>query len=73
MSRYTTTQKNKLIKKLQKINVINEKDILNIKVAELKKIKETDKLKMSDIEIIWLLQEAIEEKKILNFLAEDKQ
>lgn len=72
MSKYTTIQKNKLIKKLQKISVINEKDILNIKVAELKKIKETDKLTMSDIEIIWLLQEAIEEKKILNFLAEDK-
>lgn len=72
MSKYTTIQKNKLIKKLQKISVINEKNILNIKVAELKKIKETDKLTMSDIEIIWLLQEAIEEKKILNFLAEDK-
>ena len=52
MSKITATQKNKLLRKLKNANIVNEKDILNIKVSDLKKIKETGRLTMVDIEII---------------------
>ena len=40
MAEYSSILKNKLVQKLKSINVTNEKDILNLKVAELKKINE---------------------------------
>lgn len=70
MAEYSSIQKNKLVQKLKSINVTNEKDILNLKVAELKKINATEniqKLTIKDIEIIWLMQEAIEKKNLLEF------
>ena len=40
MSECTQKQKKNLLKKLKAINMTNEKDILNIKVSELKKINQ---------------------------------
>ena len=63
MAEYSSMQKNKLVQKLKSINITNEKDILNLKVSELRninKIEEIPKLTIKDIEIIWLMQEAIE-------------
>ena len=40
MSEYNSKQKKNLLKKLKAINMTNEKDILNIKVSELKKINQ---------------------------------
>jgi len=71
MSKFTATQKNKLKKKLKKINIVNEKDILNLKVSELKKIKEIENINMNDIEIIWLIQEAIEKKSLFDFFVDE--
>lgn len=74
MAEYNTKQKNKLLKKLKSINITNEKDILNIKVSELKKINQDESisnLNMKDIEIIWLMQEAIENKKLLDFFTDN--
>ncbi len=70
MSKITATQKNKLLRKLKNANIVNEKDILNIKVSDLKKIKEASNLTMVDIEIIWLIQEAIDKKNLLDFFTE---
>lgn len=70
MANITTIQKNKLLRKLRNINVLNEKDILNLKVADLKKIKDNEKLTLNDIEIIWLMQEAIEKKSLLDFFTD---
>ncbi len=70
MAEYSSIQKNKLVQKLKSINVTNEKDILNLKVAELKKINATENIQnltIKDIEIIWLMQEAIEKKNLLEF------
>lgn len=70
MTEYSSIQKNKLVQKLKCINITNEKDILNLKVSELKKINEIEniqKLTLKDVEIIWLIQEAIEKKKLLEF------
>ena len=67
MANITTIQKNKLLRKLRNINILNEKDILNLKVYDLKKIKDNDKLTLNDIEIIWLMQDAIEKKSLLEF------
>ncbi len=70
MSNITAIQKNKLLRKLKNANIVNEKDILNMKVSDLKKIKETNNLTMVDIEIIWLIQEAIDKKNLLDFFTE---
>lgn len=70
MAEFSSLQKNKLAQKLKNINVITEKDILNLKVSELKKINELENisnLSLKDIEIIWLMQEAIEKKNLLEF------
>lgn len=70
MAEYSSIQKNKLAQKLKSINITNEKDILNLKVAELKKINESENIQnltIKDIEIIWLMQEAIEKKNLLEF------
>lgn len=72
MSEFTIKQKNKLLKKLKAINITSEKDILNLKLLDLKKIKQIEdedigKITMKDIEIIWQIQDAIEKKELLNF------
>jgi hypothetical protein len=75
MAKYSSMQKNKLVQKLKSINIINEKDILNLKVLELKninKIEEIPNLTIKDIEIIWLMQEAIEKKNLLEFFTDTK-
>lgn len=75
MAKYTSNQKQKLLNKLKAINITTEKDILNIKLTELKKINETEELEnltIKDIEIIWLMQEAIEKKSLLDFFANSR-
>lgn len=70
MAKYSSNEKKKLAQKLKNINVINEKDILNIKVSDLKKINENENianLTMKDIQILWLMQEAIENRSLLDF------
>lgn len=76
MSKYTINQKNKVFKKLKKINITTEKDILNLKVADLKKLKQTQKgnsITNTDLEIIWLMQEAIEKKRLLEFFINEEE
>ncbi len=75
MAEYSSNEKNKLAQKLKKINIISEKDILNIKVSQLKKINEDEELSnltIKDIQIIWLMQEAIENKTLLEFFTNTK-
>lgn len=75
MAQFTANQRNKLLKKLRNIDVVTEKDILNIKVADLKRSKEVEdaeKFTMKDIEILWLMQEAIEKKSLLEFFTNIK-
>lgn len=75
MAKYTSNQKQKLLNKLKAISIITEKDILNIKLAELKKIneiQEVENLTIRDIEIIWLMQESIEKKSLLGFFTDTK-
>lgn len=70
MAKVSNNQKNKLLKKLKAINITAEKDILNIKLAELKKINEMQEIEnitIKDIETIWLMQDAIEKKSLLEF------
>ncbi len=62
MATYSINQMRKVIKKLEKINITVEKDILNLKVLELNKLKEQDTINMKDIEIIWQMQNMIQEK-----------
>lgn len=73
MSEYTQKQKKNLLKKLKAINITNEKDILNIKVSELKKINQNENisnLTIKDIEMLWIMQEAIENKSLFDFFAD---
>lgn len=75
MAEYSSIQKNKLVQKLKSINITNEKDILNLKVAELKKINAVENIQnltIKDIEIIWLMQEAIEKKNLLEFFTNNE-
>lgn len=70
MPEYNSKQKNSLLKKLKAIEITTEKDILNIKVADLKRINQNENianLTIKDIEILWLIQEAIEKKTLLDF------
>jgi len=70
MAKITVNQKKKLLKKLRNINILTEKDILNMKVMDLKKKKDTEKLTINELEIIWLMQEAIEKKSLLDFFTD---
>ena len=70
MSDYNSKQKKNLLKKLKAINMTNEKDILNIKVSELKKINQNENisnLTIKDVEMIWIMQESIENKGLCDF------
>lgn len=71
MAKSTINQRNKLFKKLKSINITTEKDIANIKVSELKKINDIEggeKLSIKDIELLWAMQEAIDNKKFIDFI-----
>lgn len=73
MSECTQKQKKNLLKKLKAINMTNEKDILNIKISELKKINQNENisnLTIKDIEMLWIMQEAIENKSLFDFFAD---
>ena len=70
MATYSINQMKKEIKKLEKINIVVEKAILNVKVLELNKLKEQDKISMKDIEIIWKIQEMIQDKSWFKILFE---
>lgn len=70
MPENSSKSKKNLLKKLKSINMTNEKDILNMKVSELKKINQNEdiqNLTLKDIETIWIMQEAIETKGLWNF------
>lgn len=45
MATYSINQMKKEIKKLEKLNIVGEKAILNVKVLDLKKLKEQEKNK----------------------------
>ena len=50
-----------------------KKDILNMKVAELKKINQNEdilNLTIKDVEMIWIMQEAIENKGLWHFFVD---
>ena len=69
MSENSSKKKN-LIKKLKSIGMANEKDVLNMKVSELKKINQNEDIPnvtLKDIETIWIIQDAIETKGLWNF------
>ena len=73
MSEYNSKQKKNLLKKLKAINMTNEKDILNIKVSELKKINQNENisnLTIKDVEMIWIMQEEIENKGLWDFFVD---
>lgn len=70
MATYSINQMKKEIKKLEKINIIGEKAILNVKVLDLNKLKEQDKISMKDIEIIWEIQGMIQDKSWFRILFE---
>lgn len=72
MATYSINQMKRVIKKLEKINIITEKEILNIKVLELKKLKEQDKVNLKDIEIIWEIQDMIQDKSWFKILFDTK-
>lgn len=72
MATYSINQMKRVIKKLEKINIINEKEILNIKVLALKKLKEQDKVNQKDIEIIWEIQDMIQDKSWFKILFDTK-
>ena len=70
MATYSINQMKKEIKKKEKINIVGEKAILNVKVLELNKLKEQDKITMKDVEIIWKIQEMIQDKSWFKILFE---
>jgi DNA polymerase III delta prime subunit len=72
MENYSINQMKKVIKKLEKINIVAEKEILNMKVIELHKLKEQDKISMKDIEIIWKIQDMIQDKSWFKILFNTK-
>ena len=75
MAEFNAIQKNKLVKKLKGINKAKEKDILNLKVSELRKINENENipnLTINDVEIIWQMQDAIKGKELLEYLTDTK-
>lgn len=72
MATYSINQMKRVIKKLEKINIINEKEILNIKVLDIKKLKEQDKVNLKDIEIIWEIQDMIQDKSWFKILFDTK-
>ena len=63
MATYSINQMKKEIKKLEKINIVGEKAILNIKVLDLNKLKEQDKI----MQFLYIIDEKINTQiKIIN-------
>ena len=62
MATYSITKMKKEMKKLKTVGIVGEKAILNLKLLDLYKLKEKDKVCMKDIEIIWKIQEMIQDK-----------
>lgn len=62
MATYSINQMKKEMGKLKKIGIVGEKAILNLKLSDFYKLKEQDKVCMKDIEIIWKIQEMIQDK-----------
>lgn len=56
MATYTINDMKKIISKLKNIGIGKEKEILNLKVMDLYKIKEKSKISIKDLEIIWQIQ-----------------
>ena len=76
MAKITVNQKQKLINRLKKIDIKSEKEILNVKISDLKKLAEKEngkKFTTKDIELLLLIQDAIINKNVLNFMAEDSE
>ena len=70
MNEITKKQKDNTSKKLKQLGITTEKEILNIKVSDLRNINENDKIEkltLKDIDVIWLMQDAIKNKKLLDF------
>jgi hypothetical protein len=72
MENYSINQMKKVIKKLEEINIVEEKEILNLRVIELHKLKEENKINMKDIEIIWKIQDMIQDKSWFKILFNTK-
>ncbi len=72
MATYSINQMKRVIKKLEKISIITEKEILNIKVLDIKKLKEQEKVNLKDIEIIWEIQDMIQDKSWFKILFDTK-
>lgn len=70
MAKCTVNQKKKIINRLKEINIITEKDILNLKVSKLKELKEQGKITIADIETIWNIQDVISERDILKIITD---
>ena len=70
MATYSINQMKEEIKKIEKLNIVGEKAILNVKVLDLKKLKEQEKINMKDIEIIWEIQDMIQDKSWFKVLFE---
>lgn len=62
MATYSITQMKNEMKKLKKVGIVGERAILNLKLLDLYKLKEQEKVSMKDIEIIWKIQEMIQDK-----------
>ena len=45
---------------------------MNVKVKDLRKLPETDKISMKDIEMIWKMQDAIEDKRLWQFFVNNE-
>lgn len=70
MAKCTVNQKKKIINRLKEIDIVTEKDILNLKVSKLKELKEKGKITISDIETIWNIQDVISERDILKIITD---
>jgi len=62
MATYSIVQMKNEMKKLSKIGILGERAILNLKLSDLYKLKEQNTVSMKDIEIIWKIQEMIQDK-----------
>ena len=61
-----------IVNKLRKINIIDKKDILNIKVSSLKELYTENKPNIKDLIAIWDLQEMLQKDNWLEILFNNK-
>ena len=62
-----------IVYKLRQIDVIEKKDILNLKVITLKKLYTEKKITFKDLIAIWELQEILMSDDLLKMLFKDKK